>query len=84
MRSLKHGNLIALTEVFETKNSLYMVMELLEGGNLLEILNKNGPFKEKHAVAVLYQLLEGVKSMHAKRIMHRDIKPENIIMKKYY
>jgi serine/threonine protein kinase len=54
MRSLKHGNLIALTEVFETKNSLYMVMELLEGGNLLEILNKNGPFKEKHAVSVMY------------------------------
>jgi len=44
MRKFNHVNLLKLFEVYETDNSIYMVLELLKGGNLLEKVLKRIPF----------------------------------------
>lgn len=49
MRVLDHPNVIKLHEVYETDNSLYMVLELLRGGNLVDYLKTHGKFTEKEA-----------------------------------
>lgn len=66
MRSLNHPNLIKLHEVYETENSLYMVMELLNGGNLVDYLKTHGKQTEKSAGIFLKALLKGIAYIHEK------------------
>ena len=42
MRQIDHPNLIKMQEVFETDNSLYIIMNYYEGENLLELLKQKG------------------------------------------
>ncbi len=66
MRSLNHPNLIKLHEVYETENSLYMVMELLNGGNLVDYLKIHGKQTEKSANIFMKALLKGIAYTHEK------------------
>lgn len=77
-----HNNTMQLEEVFETDKSLYMVFELLEGGNLAHHLRKNGPLPEYKTKPLLRGILNGIKYLHERGIIHRDVKPENILFRK--
>lgn len=81
MRTLDHINVIELKEVFETDNSLYLIMELLKGGNMISYLNPSKKIPENEIRIFMTALLKAVSHMHEKGIMHRDIKPENILMR---
>ncbi|CAD8127847.1 unnamed protein product [Paramecium sonneborni] len=74
MRQVDHPNILKLYEVYETVNSLYVCLELLEGGQLYEQLKKKVIFKNQEIQIIIKALLED--------IMHRDIKLENILFKK--
>lgn len=78
---LNNHNIIKLLEVFETDNSIYMIMDHLEGGSLLDYLRKEGKLQEGVAKNILHGLLSAVTYMDANKIIHRDIKPENILFK---
>lgn len=83
MRRLNHNNLMRLFEIHESQNSIYLVLELLEGGELLDYLSRQQgkvPIPDyRHIMACLLKALE---YMASRRLMHRDLKPENIILKK--
>jgi serine/threonine protein kinase len=81
MRSVEHANLIKLFAVYETENSIYMVMELLQGGNMLEYLKKKGKLDQKEALGILHGLLLGIEYLADRGLAHRDIKPENILFR---
>jgi len=81
MRALHHKNIIRLHEVFETENSLYMVLDLLEGGQLYDKIKAKYRFSIEETRAIMKGLLEGIAEMHSKNIMHRDLKPENLIFR---
>ncbi|CAK94348.1 unnamed protein product (macronuclear) [Paramecium tetraurelia] len=81
MRQMNHVNIIKLYEVNETTNSLYVCLELLEGGSLHDYVRKKIQFKNKEIQTIFKGLLEGLRHIHAKDIMHRDIKLENILFK---
>lgn len=81
MRSLSHLNVLELKEVYETENSLYLVIELLKGGNMVSYLEKQKKFSDKDTRVFLSAILKGVAHMHAQGVMHRDIKPENILFR---
>jgi serine/threonine protein kinase len=80
MRRIKHPNLVSLHGVYETKNSLYLSMEYVEGHSLDFFLRKNrNPIKEQRH-KLLKGLLSGLKELARLKIVHRDLKPENVIV----
>ena len=58
----------------------YMLMELLEGLNLSELLEKRGPLPVEMAVDLVLQALEGLAHAHAVGVVHRDLKPTNLFL----
>jgi serine/threonine protein kinase len=80
MRLLNHPNVVEMKEVFEDKNKMYVVMELVEGGELFEKIRSKKVFSEYVAFHITRQLLYIVKYLHEVGIVHRDIKPENILL----
>ncbi len=75
MRSLDHKNCMKLFEVFESDNSLYIVVELLEGGLLYDKVKSKYKFRSHEIREVIFSILSGLREMHSKSIMHRDLKP---------
>jgi len=64
----------------EDKHYYYIVMEMVTGGNLLQVIGKMKWFSEQQAAKVIKQLCLALNFMHKKSIMHRDLKPENILV----
>lgn len=60
--------------------SLYMVIELLEGKDCAVLLKENGPWRVEDAVACLLHACEAVGEAHARGVVHRDLKPANLFM----
>ena len=81
MRELDHPYIMKLVEVHESQNSIYLVMELLEGGELFNHVSDKGTLQKKEYYKILKCLLEALAYMDSKGIMHRDLKPENMILK---
>lgn len=71
-----------LFEIFESENSLYIIFELLSGGQLYDKVKAKYKFKPHQVRTIVHSILRGLKEMHSKNIMHRDLKPENILFKK--
>ncbi|XP_028806628.1 CDPK-related kinase 4 [Neltuma alba] len=75
-----HSNLVKFHDVFEDANNVYIVMELCEGGELLDrILSRGGRYTEDDAKAILVQILDVVAFCHLQGVVHRDLKPENFL-----
>ncbi|CAD8137365.1 unnamed protein product [Paramecium octaurelia] len=81
MRILDHPNLMKLYEVYETKNSIYMCLELLEGDQLYGLFKMKRSFSAQQIHSIMKGLLEGLNYIHSMGIMHRDLKLENILFK---
>jgi serine/threonine-protein kinase len=58
----------------------FMVMEYLEGCDLEELLQLNGPLPIQEAVGYVLQALEGLSQAHGLGIVHRDLKPANLFL----
>lgn len=61
-------------ETFEEKHQVYLVMELVTGGELFDRIVQKGSYTEKDAAALLKQILEAVHYMHSNQVVHRDLK----------
>ena len=55
---------------------VYLVTELLNGGELLSCIRKQHSFCENEARHIMFQLASAVEHMHRRRVVHRDLKPE--------
>jgi len=81
MRKLENDNIIKLYDVYENESYIYLILELLHGGELFERIIKKGIYTEKDAAILMEKMLSALDCMHSKNMMHRDIKPENLILK---
>ncbi len=84
LKQIDNENVMKLYEVIDTPSNLYLVLEYINGINLLEIL-KNEKYhyiKEQRAKKLFLQVLNGISYCHKKNIFHRDIKLENILVLK--
>merc|ERR1719326_2789318 len=76
-----HPGIISLIDVDEScSDSIRIVMELCEGGELYDAIQDKGFYTEPDAKTTIRNLLEAVAYIHSKGIMHRDLKPENILL----
>ncbi|KAL9232635.1 hypothetical protein vseg_007721 [Gypsophila vaccaria] len=75
-----HSNLVQFYEAYEDDENVYVVMELCQGGELLDrILSRGGKYSEEDAKAVMVQILNVVAYCHIQGVVHRDLKPENFL-----
>uniref|UniRef100_A0A5B7AT29 non-specific serine/threonine protein kinase n=1 Tax=Davidia involucrata TaxID=16924 RepID=A0A5B7AT29_DAVIN len=75
-----HKNLVKFYDVFEDAHNVYVVMELCEGGELLDrILSRGGRYTEEDAKIIVVQILSVVAFCHLQGVVHRDLKPENFL-----
>jgi len=79
MRKLQHKHIIALYDVFEDSEKIYLILELVTGGELFDQIVSRGVYSERDAAQVVSQILEAVSYMHSNGIAHRDLKPENLL-----
>jgi len=79
LRKLNHSNIVQLRETFEDKQKVYLVMELVTGGELFDRIVEKGSYTERDASALIRQILEAVDYMHSQGVVHRDLKPENLL-----
>jgi len=80
MKKLKHNNIIQLIEVFDNSpDNLYLVMELVKGGELFDKIVDKGQYSEKDACNIVKQIVAAVQYMHDHGVCHRDLKPENLL-----
>jgi serine/threonine protein kinase len=79
-RNLKHPNIMNIEEIHETKNSVYIVMELLKGGELFEYIVKQESTSVNDSCKIMQSILQGLVYLADNKIIHRDLKPENIII----
>ena len=70
---------VRLYAIIETNKMIYIVMELVEGGELFDHIVDAGCYEEPRARQVMRQILEALRHLHSLGIIHRDIKPENIL-----
>lgn len=82
MKEIDHPHIVKIYEYFETDYHIFIVMELLENGDLFERIQKEDYFSEMAAKKIIKTLLEAVNYLHKKNIVHRDLKPENILFTK--
>lgn len=82
MKLISHPNIMALYDVWENKDELYLVLEYVEGGELFDFLINNGRLSERNAIKYFKMIISGVSYCHKFNICHRDLKPENILLDK--
>ncbi|KAJ7282629.1 kinase-like domain-containing protein, partial [Mycena rebaudengoi] len=81
MESLQHPNICGLREVFWNANgSIDLVLELVQGGDLLDYILQNNGLSEPMSQHITYQLCQALAYIHGKGITHRDLKPENVLL----
>uniref|UniRef100_A0A8C2I880 non-specific serine/threonine protein kinase n=1 Tax=Cyprinus carpio TaxID=7962 RepID=A0A8C2I880_CYPCA len=79
LRYGQHPNIITLKDVFDDGRSVYLVTELMKGGELLDKILRQKFFSEREASAVLHTITKTVEYLHIQGVVHRDLKPSNIL-----
>jgi serine/threonine protein kinase len=82
MKLITHQNVLQLYDVYDGKTDLFLVMEIVEGGELFDYLVSKGRLEENEALVFFQQIIMGVNHCHNHLICHRDLKPENLLLDK--
>ncbi|XP_060703531.1 ribosomal protein S6 kinase alpha-1 isoform X2 [Hemiscyllium ocellatum] len=78
LRYGQHPNIITLKDVYNDSKYIYLVTELMRGGELLDKILQKG-FSEREASALLHTIAKTVEYLHSQGVVHRDLKPSNIL-----
>ncbi|KAK1805104.1 hypothetical protein P4O66_019457, partial [Electrophorus voltai] len=83
LRSLAHPRLVQLLRSHHTHTHVYLLMELVAGGDLFDAIARSGQFTEPCAACMIRDISQALKYIHNKSIAHRDIKPENLLVQRH-
>lgn len=78
----RHPNLVQIIEIKKMKNSIYQVMEYVDGSTLQTILKTNPILNESQVMSVLKDITLALDMLHQNQVLHRDVKPGNIFITK--
>ncbi|XP_049761270.1 ribosomal protein S6 kinase alpha-2 isoform X5 [Elephas maximus indicus] len=79
LRYGQHPNIITLKDVYDDGKYVYLVMELMRGGELLDRILRQRCFSEREASDVLCTITKTMDYLHSQGVVHRDLKPSNIL-----
>ncbi|OMJ68147.1 hypothetical protein SteCoe_34485 [Stentor coeruleus] len=79
-KKLIHPNIIRLYGHIEDSESLYLILEYAEKGNLFHYIRKKKRLYEEEAFYYFTQVCFAINYLHEHDIIHRDVKPENILI----
>lgn len=77
---IEHENVIFMKEFYEENHRVYLITELLTGGELLDAVMDRANYSEADACFCFKQLISGIAYLHSKGVVHRDLKLENLLL----
>eukprot|EP00301_Raphidiophrys_heterophryoidea_P005558 c12322_g1_i1.p1 GENE.c12322_g1_i1~~c12322_g1_i1.p1 ORF type:complete len:467 (+),score=145.02 c12322_g1_i1:55-1455(+) len=80
MKLMKHSGVVEIKEVLATTKKIYIVMDLVIGGDLLDRIEAAGYLDEESALFYFRSMVEATDKCHQQDICHRDLKPENMLI----
>ena len=80
IKVIEHPYVTQVIDVYEDIKKIFIVMEIIEGGELFEYVVQKLVLPEAEAALIAYQMLSTVAYMHEAGVVHRDLKPENILI----
>ncbi|GMI25363.1 hypothetical protein TeGR_g5020 [Tetraparma gracilis] len=80
MKVVRHPNIVKLKEVLASRTKIFIVLELVVGGELFDQIVKEGRFNDEKARKYFRQLVTGLSYCNSKGVCHRDLKPENLLL----
>uniref|UniRef100_A0AAR2L190 Doublecortin-like kinase 3 n=1 Tax=Pygocentrus nattereri TaxID=42514 RepID=A0AAR2L190_PYGNA len=83
LRNLAHPRLVQLLCSHHTDTHVYLLMELVTGGDLFDAIAQSGRFSEPCAAQMIRDISQALEYIHNKSIAHRDIKPENLLVQRH-
>jgi serine/threonine-protein kinase len=74
-----HPNIVTVHSLDTSRGAYFLVMELMDGGNLADLLKQRRALSPNEAINIILPILDALASVHSRGIVHRDIKPSNIL-----
>jgi len=75
-----HRNVLRIHDLGEAGGVRFLSMNYVEGSNLKELLEREGPLPPERALPIVRQIAEALQAAHEAGIVHRDLKPQNILI----
>jgi len=79
LSQLDHPNVVKLYEIFDEDDCIYLVLEIMHGGELFERIVEKESYTEKEASDTIRPIVDAIRYCHSIGIIHRDLKPENLL-----
>lgn len=80
MTNIKHPCVVRMNDIIDTPESVFIMLELMQGGDLLRRIQGAKFLHENLAKLYFYQICQAIKYLHDRKITHRDLKPDNILL----
>lgn len=80
MAALDSPHVVPVYDVGQERDRPFIVMKLVEAPTLADLIDRDGPLEETHALRIAAGVLRGLADLHDRGIVHRDIKPSNVVV----